>query len=178
VSYSVKELFYLQGAGANTERPAVFCRFSGCNLWTGRTGDRAGAVCQFCDTVFVGRDGTGAGGSRRPVGCPRWYVRHDPRRLRRVFGRSSSAPGENPYSNATSCSSTRCTPAGSRSLSRRTAHSPRRAASTTIVSARALGAVTGRTQRWVLPVTLCPMSPGRPCCRPRGTRALSPPAQP
>jgi len=61
VSYSVKELFYtLQGEGANTGRPAVFCRFSGCNLWTGRDEDRHGAVCQFCDVtsqvqVRVGR---------------------------------------------------------------------------------------------------------------------------
>ncbi|MFN2566039.1 MAG: 7-carboxy-7-deazaguanine synthase [Gemmatimonadaceae bacterium] len=53
--YAVKELFYtLQGEGANVGRPAVFCRFAGCNLWTGREEDRAGAVCQFCDTDFVG----------------------------------------------------------------------------------------------------------------------------
>src|SRR3954470_10426512 len=53
--YHVKECFYtLQGEGANTGRPAVFCRFSGCNLWTGREQDRHKAVCQFCDTDFVG----------------------------------------------------------------------------------------------------------------------------
>src|SRR5438128_10303901 len=53
--YTVKEIFYtLQGEGANTGRPAVFCRFSGCNLWTGREADRATAVCDFCDTDFVG----------------------------------------------------------------------------------------------------------------------------
>jgi 7-carboxy-7-deazaguanine synthase (Cx14CxxC type) len=53
--YSVKEIFYtLQGEGANAGRPAVFCRFSGCNLWTGREADRATAICQFCDTDFVG----------------------------------------------------------------------------------------------------------------------------
>jgi 7-carboxy-7-deazaguanine synthase len=53
--YAVKELFYtLQGEGAHTGRPAVFCRFAGCNLWTGREADRATAVCQFCDTDFVG----------------------------------------------------------------------------------------------------------------------------
>ncbi|MEP6491384.1 MAG: 7-carboxy-7-deazaguanine synthase [bacterium] len=53
--YTVKEIFYtLQGEGANTGRPAVFCRFSGCNLWTGRERDRATAVCDFCDTDFVG----------------------------------------------------------------------------------------------------------------------------
>ena len=53
--YTVKEIFYtLQGEGANAGRPAVFCRFAGCNLWTGREADRAGAVCNFCDTDFVG----------------------------------------------------------------------------------------------------------------------------
>jgi 7-carboxy-7-deazaguanine synthase (Cx14CxxC type) len=53
--YTVKEVFYtLQGEGYHTGRPAVFCRFSGCNLWTGRDADRAGAVCKFCDTDFVG----------------------------------------------------------------------------------------------------------------------------
>jgi 7-carboxy-7-deazaguanine synthase len=53
--YTVKEIFYtLQGEGANAGRPAVFCRFSGCNLWTGRESDRASAICDFCDTDFVG----------------------------------------------------------------------------------------------------------------------------
>lgn len=53
--YTVREIFYtLQGEGARTGRPAVFCRFSGCNLWTGREADRASAVCKFCDTEFVG----------------------------------------------------------------------------------------------------------------------------
>ena len=53
--YTVKEIFYtLQGEGANAGRPAVFCRFSGCNLWTGREADRATAICDFCDTDFVG----------------------------------------------------------------------------------------------------------------------------
>jgi len=62
MSYSVKELFYsLQGEGANTGRPAVFCRFAGCNLWSGREPDRAAATCQFCDTDFVGTDGVGGG---------------------------------------------------------------------------------------------------------------------
>jgi 7-carboxy-7-deazaguanine synthase (Cx14CxxC type) len=62
MSYSVKEIFYtLQGEGANAGRPAVFCRFAGCNLWTGREADRAEAVCQFCDTDFVGIDGPGGG---------------------------------------------------------------------------------------------------------------------
>lgn len=57
--YQVKEIFYtLQGEGANAGRPAVFCRFAGCNLWSGREEDRSRAVCQFCDTDFVGTDGT------------------------------------------------------------------------------------------------------------------------
>jgi len=60
MSYSVKELFYsLQGEGVNAGRAAVFCRFSGCNLWSGREQDRAGAQCDFCDTDFVGVDGDG-----------------------------------------------------------------------------------------------------------------------
>ena len=62
MSYFVNELFYtLQGEGANTGRPAVFCRFAGCNLWSGREEDRASAVCGFCDTDFVGTDGAGGG---------------------------------------------------------------------------------------------------------------------
>ena len=59
MSYAVKEIFYtLQGEGANAGRAAVFCRFAGCNLWSGRESDRASAVCRFCDTDFVGTDGT------------------------------------------------------------------------------------------------------------------------
>ncbi len=62
MAYSVKEIFYtLQGEGSNAGRPAVFCRFSGCNLWTGREADRSKAICQFCDTDFVGTDGPGGG---------------------------------------------------------------------------------------------------------------------
>jgi 7-carboxy-7-deazaguanine synthase len=62
MTYAVKEIFYtLQGEGAHTGRPAVFLRFAGCNLWTGRERDRASAVCQFCDTDFVGTDGPGGG---------------------------------------------------------------------------------------------------------------------
>ncbi len=62
MSYTVKEIFYtLQGEGANTGRAAVFCRFAGCNLWSGREQDRADATCQFCDTDFVGTDGPGGG---------------------------------------------------------------------------------------------------------------------
>ena len=62
MSYSVKEMFYtLQGEGTHAGRPAVFCRFAGCNLWSGREADRATAICRFCDTEFVGTDGLGGG---------------------------------------------------------------------------------------------------------------------
>ena len=62
MSYAVKEIFLtLQGEGGQAGRPAVFCRFAGCNLWSGREQDRAGAVCNFCDTDFVGMDGEGGG---------------------------------------------------------------------------------------------------------------------
>ncbi|ALK09092.1 7-carboxy-7-deazaguanine synthase [Blastochloris viridis] len=63
MAYAVKEMFYtLQGEGRNAGRAAVFCRFSGCNLWNGRQADRGRAVCTFCDTEFVGVDGAGGGG--------------------------------------------------------------------------------------------------------------------
>ena len=62
MTYSVKERFYtLQGEGAQAGRPAVFLRFAGCNLWSGLEKDRAAAVCNFCDTDFVGVDGDGGG---------------------------------------------------------------------------------------------------------------------
>ena len=62
MTYSVKEMFYtLQGEGTHAGRPAVFCRFAGCNLWSGREADRATAQCNFCDTEFVGTDGKGGG---------------------------------------------------------------------------------------------------------------------
>ena len=62
MSYAVKEIFFtLQGEGRHAGRPAVFCRFAGCNLWTGREADRHKAVCTFCDTDFVGTDGPGGG---------------------------------------------------------------------------------------------------------------------
>ncbi len=67
MTYAVKEIFYtLQGEGANAGRPAVFCRFAGCNLWSGREADRATAVCRFCDTEFVGTDGDGGGKFETP----------------------------------------------------------------------------------------------------------------
>jgi 7-carboxy-7-deazaguanine synthase (Cx14CxxC type) len=62
MAYAVKEIFKtLQGEGRNAGRAAVFCRFAGCNLWSGREADRATATCQFCDTDFVGTDGSGGG---------------------------------------------------------------------------------------------------------------------
>ena len=62
MTYSVKEIFYtLQGEGGQAGRAAVFCRFTGCNLWSGREEDRSQAVCQFCDTDFIGTDGPGGG---------------------------------------------------------------------------------------------------------------------
>ena len=68
MTYSVKEIFLtLQGEGGQAGRAAVFCRFAGCNLWTGREQDRAAAVCQFCDTDFVGTDGTGGGKFTTPT---------------------------------------------------------------------------------------------------------------
>src|SRR5262252_9582728 len=62
MSYAVKEIYYtLQGEGANTGRAAVFCRFAGCNLWTGHEKDRNSAICSFCDTDFVGTNGVQGG---------------------------------------------------------------------------------------------------------------------
>ena len=76
--YAVKEIYYtLQGEGAQTGRPAVFCRFAGCNLWSGREQDRAEAICNFCDTDFVGTDGPGGGkfadAGKPGRGLPRSY---------------------------------------------------------------------------------------------------------
>jgi 7-carboxy-7-deazaguanine synthase (Cx14CxxC type) len=72
VSYAVKELFLtLQGEGGQAGRAAVFCRFSGCNLWSGREEDRAQAICSFCDTDFVGLDGPGGGRFKAPTALAR-----------------------------------------------------------------------------------------------------------
>lgn len=72
VTYSVKEIFLtLQGEGGQAGRAAVFCRFAGCNLWSGREQDRAEAVCNFCDTDFVGVDGEGGGKFATPAGLTR-----------------------------------------------------------------------------------------------------------
>jgi 7-carboxy-7-deazaguanine synthase len=83
-SYAVKEVFFsLQGEGANSGRPSIFCRFSGCNLWSGREEDRAHAVCSFCDTDFRGTDGEGGGRFRGPSTladhiCSFWPDTHTP----------------------------------------------------------------------------------------------------
>ena len=72
MTYSVKEIFLtLQGEGGQAGRAAVFCRFAGCNLWSGREADRGSAVCTFCDTDFVGTDGTGGGKFRTPAALAR-----------------------------------------------------------------------------------------------------------
>ncbi|MBH9577120.1 7-carboxy-7-deazaguanine synthase [Inhella proteolytica] len=75
MSYAVKECFYtLQGEGAQAGRPAVFLRFAGCNLWSGREQDRAQAVCNFCDTDFVGTDGAGGGKFATPEALAEWVA--------------------------------------------------------------------------------------------------------
>ena len=79
MSYAVKEIYYtLQGEGAQTGRPAVFLRFAGCNLWTGREQDRADAVCSFCDTDFVGTDGPGGGKYPTPAALAEAVTAHWP----------------------------------------------------------------------------------------------------
>ncbi len=83
--YSIKEAFYtLQGEGAHAGRPAIFCRFTGCNLWSGREEDRAKAVCQFCDTDFIGTDGQNGG----KFATPEALVKH----LLSFWPTSSSLP--------------------------------------------------------------------------------------
>src|ERR1700749_1410433 len=78
--YTIKEIFYtLQGEGANAGRAAVFCRFAGCNLWSGREQDRASAVCQFCDTNFVGTNGMGGGRFESAKELVATVVSHSPR---------------------------------------------------------------------------------------------------
>lgn len=79
MGYAVKEIYYtLQGEGAQTGRPAVFLRFAGCNLWTGREEDRAAAICSFCDTDFVGTDGPGGGKFRTPAALADAVASHWP----------------------------------------------------------------------------------------------------
>jgi len=89
MTYSVKEIFYtLQGEGAQSGRPAVFCRFAGCNLWSGRELHRTRAVCQFCDTEFVGVDGPGGGKFATPEALASAIVAHWP---------NQSLPKAQPY---------------------------------------------------------------------------------
>jgi 7-carboxy-7-deazaguanine synthase len=84
--YKIKEIYYtLQGEGAQTGRPAVFCRFTGCNLWSGREEDRSKAICQFCDTDFWGTDGENGG---------RYSAEGLARRVRNLW---PDAPGGRPY---------------------------------------------------------------------------------
>ena len=82
MTYSVKEIFYtLQGEGAQAGRPAVFCRFTGCNLWSGLERDRQTAICNFCDTDFVGTDGEGGGKFATPAALVKSIVACWPARL-------------------------------------------------------------------------------------------------
>src|ERR1700719_2672116 len=85
-SFTVKEIFLtLQGEGGQAGRPAVFCRFAGCNLWSGREQDRAEAVCQFCDTDFVGTDGPGGGKFDTAADVARAIAAHWPAQQPRPF---------------------------------------------------------------------------------------------
>ena len=89
MSYAVKELFYtLQGEGAQAGRPAVFCRFAGCNLWSGREIDRAAAICRFCDTDFIGTDGPGGGRFATAAQLAQAIAGHWP---------ATTLPGAQPY---------------------------------------------------------------------------------
>ena len=79
MTYAVKEVYYtLQGEGGQAGRAAVFCRFAGCNLWSGREADRADAVCNFCDTDFVGTDGPGGGKFDTPIALAEHIARQWP----------------------------------------------------------------------------------------------------
>ena len=89
MSYGAKEIFYtLQGEGAQVGRPAVFCRFAGCNLWSGHERDRGSAICQFCDTEFVGTDGPGGGRFAAPEDLAAAVTNMWP---------TSEVPGARPY---------------------------------------------------------------------------------
>ena len=86
MAYAVKEMFYsLQGEGAHAGRPAIFCRFTGCNLWSGQEKHRADAVCQFCDTDFVGTDGDGGGSFTNAVALAKAVVRYWPESITDVI---------------------------------------------------------------------------------------------
>ncbi len=93
IAYSVKEIFYsLQGEGAQSGRPAVFCRFSGCNLWSGREADRVDAICRFCDTDFVGIDGSGGGRFASAESLATAIAAHWPQREVGPHGRPQGEP--------------------------------------------------------------------------------------
>lgn len=86
MAYAVKEMFYsLQGEGAHAGRPAIFCRFTGCNLWSGQEKHRADAVCQFCDTDFVGTDGDGGGSFTNAVALAKAVVSYWPESITDVI---------------------------------------------------------------------------------------------
>lgn len=90
--YQVKEVFYtLQGEGARSGRAAVFCRFAGCNLWSGRERDRSGATCDFCDTDFRGTDGPGGGRFADPDALAEHILQHWPSRSELEAGGEPSA---------------------------------------------------------------------------------------
>ncbi|MCP1200426.1 7-carboxy-7-deazaguanine synthase [Notoacmeibacter sp. MSK16QG-6] len=90
MSYAVKEMFYtLQGEGAQAGRASLFCRFAGCNLWSGREEDRHKAVCQFCDTDFVGMDGPGGGRFASPEALAT--------RARQMWDKTATANSGKPY---------------------------------------------------------------------------------
>lgn len=100
--YSVKEIFYtLQGEGANAGTPAVFLRFAGCNLWSGREKDRASAVCRFCDTEFVGTDGAGGGKFRTASALAKAVAAKWPKHAKSP--RSASSSVSNPVSKFVVC---------------------------------------------------------------------------
>src|SRR5690349_9774517 len=89
--YAVKEIFYtLQGEGANAGTPAVFLRFAGCNLWSGREKDRASAACRFCDTDFVGTDGAAGGKFKSAAALARAVAAKWPKQPRNKRSFSSS----------------------------------------------------------------------------------------
>ena len=89
--YTVKEIFYtLQGEGANAGTPAVFLRFAGCNLWSGREKDRASAVCRFCDTDFVGTGGAGGGKFRTAAALANAVAAKWPKRVKNARSSSNS----------------------------------------------------------------------------------------
>ena len=140
MTYKVKEIFYtLQGEGTHAGRPAVFCRFTCCNLWTGRESDRGRAICQFCDTDFVGTDGPGGGKFATADDLADAVAAAVAQRPRTTTA-WSSAPAANRCCSWTRPRSTPCTPAASTSRSRPTAPKPAPPGSTGSASAPRSGA--------------------------------------